>query len=118
MNLELRFGSHVVGVIEGAFWSDGTGYGTFRPPAEPTDVPALRRVREYIAFSEDWHERLKAEAGYSPAEWDAFRDVNGSERWHTVAPDGAVCRISGPVFIRGEVTWGGTSASAPSERAQ
>jgi hypothetical protein len=113
MDLELRFGSHVVGVIEGAFWSDGTGYGMFRPPGETTDASALRRVREYIAFSEDWHERLGAESGYDRAEWDAFRDVYASELWHTVSPDGTSCRISGPVFIRGEVTWGGDQPPAP-----
>jgi hypothetical protein len=105
MNLELRFGPHAVGVIEGAFWSDGTGYGVFRPAGHPADDPTVRRVREYVAFSEEWHERLKAEAGYSRAEWDAFRDVNSSDLWHVVAPDGTVVRIRGPVFIRGEVTW-------------
>jgi hypothetical protein len=113
MDLELRYGSHLVGVIEGVFWSDGTGYGVFRPSGEPTATPAIRRVREYIAFSEAWHERLRAESGYTRAEWDSFLDVYNSDLWQVVSLDGTRCPISGPVFIQGEVTWGGTRRPVP-----
>jgi hypothetical protein len=105
MNLQLRYGPLLVGEIEEAFWSDNTGYGVFRPTSPASDDPIVRRVREYIVFSEDWHRRLLAEAEYSASEWDAFRDVYDSEVWHTVAPDGAVSRIGGPVFVDGELTW-------------
>jgi hypothetical protein len=106
MNLQLRHGPLLIGEIEGAFWSDGTGYGVFRPTHAAKDDPALRRVGEYIAFSEDWHARLRAEQPYSTAEWDAFGDIYGSTLWNTIAPDGTISRIEGPVFVQGEVTWG------------
>jgi hypothetical protein len=91
-------------MIEGAFWSDNTGYGVFRL-ADASD-PATRRMREFIAFSEEWHERLRAEQPHDPAEFDAFRDIYESEAWHSIAPDGTTVRVCGPVFVQGEVTWG------------
>jgi hypothetical protein len=106
VDLRLLFGLHVIGIIEGAFWSDNTGFGVFRLSDVQSDSPSVERVRRYIAFSEDWHRRLEAESNYSNAEWEAFRDVYESEQWHTVASDGTMDRISGPVFVCGEVTWG------------
>jgi len=106
MKLQLRYGPLLVGEIEGAFWSDNTGYGVFRLAPGGGDDPALDRVREYIAFSEEWHLRLQADQPHSASEWDAFRDVYSSELWHTVASDGTISRIEGPVFVQGEVTWG------------
>lgn len=112
MNLELYFGPDWVGVIGEAFWSDNTGFGMFRPNA--ADTPATRRVREYIAFSEEWHERLRAGQPYSADEFDAYRDIHESELWRTVAPDGTTVRITGPIFVQGEVTWGPpTSDTSP-----
>lgn len=104
-NLMLRFGSHVVGEIVGAFYSDDTGYGVFLPTFCEADDPTPLRLRQYVAFSEDWHSRLRAEQPHTASEWDAFRDVYESDCWNTVGPDGAVVTIGGPVFIEGEVTW-------------
>ncbi len=106
MNLQLRYGALLVGEIEQPCWSDNTGYGVFRSARGQHDNPMLRRIRDYIVFSEEWHDRLKSERPHSASEWDAFRDVYGSDLWHTVAPDGTVTRIGGPVFVQGEVTWG------------
>jgi hypothetical protein len=103
--LLLCFGPHVVGQIEQPFYSDNTGHGLFRPALGNSGDPTVRRLCEYIAFSEDWHARLKTEQPYSAAEWDEFRDVYDSGLWKTVTPDGTVCHISGPVFVEGEVTW-------------
>jgi hypothetical protein len=103
--LLLRFGTCIVGEIEDAFWSDDTGYGVFRLAAGNNSDPTLQRLREYIAFSEEWHARLRAEQPHSASEWDQFRDVYESGLWNTVGPDGAVNRIGGPVFVEGEVTW-------------
>ncbi len=103
--LLLRFGPHVVGEIEGAFWSDNTGYGVFRPALGNSNDPTLQRLREYIAFSEEWHARLMGEQPHSASEWDEFRDVYDSGLWNTVGPEGVVSHIGGPVFVEGEVTW-------------
>jgi hypothetical protein len=99
VNLELRYGPHLVGVIEGAVWSDDTGYGVFCPTRSPD--PATRRVREYIAFSEDWHERLRVDRPHDAREFDAYRDIYDSGLWRTVAPDGGTAKIAGPVFLAG-----------------
>jgi hypothetical protein len=105
MNLKLQFGAVFVGEIEGAFWSDDTGYGVFHPASDTGDGPVLRRIRDYIAFSEEWHRRLAAEQAPDSTEWNAFRDVYDSPLWHTATPAGVITRIEGPVFIEGEVTW-------------
>src|SRR5262249_22021400 len=104
MSLQLRFGEVIVGEILDPFVSDNTGFGVFRP-SPPATGAADRRVREFIAFSEDWHARLKAGADPDASEFDAFRDVWASELWYTMSPDGTVLRIDGPVFMEGEVTW-------------
>ena len=103
MNLELHYGPQLVGVIESPIWSDNTGYGLFRPATR--DDSSIRRVWEFIAFSGDWHERLRAGRSRDAAEFNAFCDIHESTLWHTVAPDGSVARISSPVFVQGEVTW-------------
>jgi hypothetical protein len=103
-NLELFYGPNLVGMIEGALWSDGTGYGIFRPSG--ADEPATRRVREYIDFSEDWHVRLRSGQPHNKTEFDAFRDIHESELWRAVGEDGKAEPIFGPVFVDGEVTWG------------
>src|SRR5262245_25895225 len=105
MNLQLRYGSLLVGEIEDAFWSEGTGYGVFRLASGVANDPALRRVREFIAFCEEWHSRLDAEPPPDAAEFDAFRDVWDSGTWNTVSPDGAVCPIGEPVILEDSVTW-------------
>jgi hypothetical protein len=105
VDLKLFLGPHYIGLIEGAFWSDDTGYGVFRPSAEQNSSPAAARVRQFVAFSEDWHRRLTAGADYRSDEWDAFADVHGSGLWRTVAANGTVSPIRCPVFADGGVSW-------------
>lgn len=105
MSLLLRYGDVIVGEIIDPFISDETGYGLFHPRPASSHDPAGRRVREFIAFCEDWHARLKAGADPDDSEFDAYQDVWDSSSWHTVASDGRISRIEGPVFVEGEVTW-------------
>jgi hypothetical protein len=105
MSLELRYGDVVVGEISEPFLSDDTGYGRFHPRPVSAHDPLGRRVREFITFCEGWHARLKAGADPDASEFDAYREVWDSSSWHTVASDGSVNRIGGPVFVGGEVTW-------------
>jgi hypothetical protein len=100
LDLELRFGPDVVGTAEGAFCSDFTWYAVFRPaPGMPP------RVREYIAFCEEWHERLRSGWAHSAAEFDAYSDIHASGLWQAWGPGGRVRPVEGPVFVEGEVTW-------------
>lgn len=103
MDLELRYGRHLIGIVEGAFWSDNTGFGVFHSTS--TDEPDIHRVREYVAFSEEWHERMRADKPHNPHEFNVYRDVYESESWHTVFPDGSTAQIRQPVFMQGEITW-------------
>jgi len=105
MDLKLRFSSLLVGEIKDAFCSEDTWYGIFHQAADASPDSTLQRLREYIAFSEEWHTRLKAEQPHTAEEWDAFRDVYESPLWHTVADDGTINPICGPVFVAGEITW-------------
>jgi hypothetical protein len=108
LDLELRFGPALVGTADGAFCSEFTWCAMFRPtPGIPP------RVREFIAFGEEWHERLKAGRPHSAAEFDAFRDIHESELWQARGPDGHVPPVEGPVFVEGEVSWRGPPDAEP-----
>ncbi|WP_439632145.1 hypothetical protein [Gemmata sp.] len=102
MDLQLHFGTDVVGIAEGAVYSDRTWYAVFRPAP---DMP--QRVRKYVAFCEEWHERLRAERPHSADEFEAWADVYASPGWRAGSADGRVRVVEGPVFIKGEVTWSG-----------
>jgi hypothetical protein len=102
VDLQLWLGQNVVGTAEAAFCSDFTWYGVFRPAP---DMPP--RVREFIAFCDDWHERLRAARPCSAAEFDPWAEIHGSPEWRACSQDGRARPVEGPVFIDGEVTWRG-----------
>jgi hypothetical protein len=104
MNLELYYGSSHIGQIEDAFWSDDTGFGVFRPSLIG-EAATIERIRAFIAFSEEWHEKLKTGNPQDASEFDSFSDIHSSDQWHTISPDGSVTHINAPAFIQGEVTW-------------
>lgn len=100
VELQLRFGTAVVGIAEDAFCSDRTWYAVFCPAP---DMPP--RVRGYITFCEDWHKRMRADRPHGTIEFDAWADVHASTEWQASIPNGQAWRIKGPVFMEGEVTW-------------
>lgn len=105
-DLELYYGSIRIGSIEDAFYSDDTGYGIYRlSDGDDPDDPGKRRVREYIAFSEDWHARYKKNEAFEDSEWDAFQDVTASRLWRTLSREGVASPMDGPVFVEGEISW-------------
>jgi hypothetical protein len=108
VDLVLRLGPDVVGVAKGASCSDRTWYAVFHPA--PNMPP---RVREYIAFSEGWHDRLRSGNPYSVDEFDPWADIHASLEWRACGPGERVWPVEGPVFIHGEVTWGGGPDAAP-----
>ncbi len=108
MDLLLRFGLDVVGTAEGAFCSDRTWHAVFRPAP---DMPP--RVREYVAFCEEWHERLRAGRPNTATEFKPWADIHASPEWRACGPDERVRPVEGPVFVQGEVTWGAQSDAEP-----
>ncbi|WP_088253453.1 hypothetical protein [Fimbriiglobus ruber] len=107
--LILRFGSDEVGIAAGAFCSERTWHGLFRPTS---GMPV--RVREYIAFCEEWHDRLHAERPCSADEFKPWADIQASSEWRACGPGGRVRSVEGPVFIQGGVTWGVPPDAEPS----
>jgi hypothetical protein len=104
VNVDLQFNGTSIGKILEVFYSDDTGYGVFHPTASGKESADIKRVRDYIAFSEEWHTRLKQELPHATEEWDQFADVFEAT-WQTVDPEGNVSKIDGPVFMEGEITW-------------
>jgi hypothetical protein len=103
--IQLYYGTVLVGYIAVPFYSDRTWYGTFQPGSVATDDPISQRVTLFIEFCQDWHRRIKT--GGNAAEFDAFRDIVDSPLWQTVADDGARSPLAeAPVFFpEGVMSW-------------
>jgi len=113
MELQLHFGTHRVGALSRVYDSDFNWYGTFQPAAE---MPP--RLRDFIAFCKEWHQRLDAGRPHNAAEFDAWRDIHGSGEWQTVASDGTVKWITGPVFWPdGTIVWREAKKGVPDPAA-
>jgi hypothetical protein len=117
MSLQLRFREVVVGEILDPYFSDNTGYGRFRA-SPPGGGETERRIRGFIAFSKDWHARLKAGANPDASEFDAFLDLVESGLWHTASPDGTVRRIKCPLIVEAEITWRPATEPTASQEAK
>ena len=112
----LRYADVPVGVIQGVFESDNTHYGTIELTlGEQTALQA--RIREFIAFSIEWHGRLERnqESPPAPEEFDRFNDLISAGQWRVRRSDGTEHKVwQAPVFLAdGEITW---SPNAESER--
>lgn len=106
MRLDLFYGQVLVGEIADAFAHQGTWFGQFRQALADGDGPIARRVREYIAFSDEWHARMRAEQPHDASEFDAFREILASGLWHTRTADGVDSPIvDAPIFMEGEISW-------------
>jgi hypothetical protein len=91
----LSFGELIVGQIKDPFCSDDTWHGTLECQLQAGDGPHARRVLDFIAFCEDWNERVERDeptAG-NPAEFDAFSDVVDSGLWEVRTETGARHRL-------------------------
>ena len=118
MLLQLRRGSSVLGSIAHSYFSDRTWYGTFHEGAvsnEPSlfedrevilDATSHQRLRDFIAFSRDWHVRLAGDGNLDASEFDQFEDVVKSRFWQIIFPGGRRLELDGaPVFFDNEITW-------------
>ena len=103
---KLYYDSLLVGEIADAFEHQGTWSGGFTSLLAPDGAGPQRRVAEFIAFCERWHERLKAGADPDAAEFDAFGPIVRSGRWQVENERGERLAVDqAPVFVEGEVSW-------------
>ncbi len=105
-NAELWSGGLLVGRVKGVIESDATWHGVLERTVAAGQGAAAARVVEFIAFSEEWNERVRRGEDPDPGEFGRFADLVESTTWR-VGGLGAVRRISkAPVFFAGdEVTW-------------
>ena len=106
MAVQLYYGSVVVGEIASPFEHQGTWFGNLTPRLSVGGSEIELALAEFIAFSERWHERLKAGDNPDAAEFDAFGQLVRSDLWAIVDERGTRRRLDTcPVFVDGEVTW-------------
>jgi hypothetical protein len=104
--IELRYGQIHIGTITDEFLSDGTWFGRFQEAAVPDPSPLHERLHDYIAFSVEWHERLRSDLPADATEFDLFGEIISSGEWQMLALGCGVARLAeAPVFIQEEVTW-------------
>jgi hypothetical protein len=104
--LRLLYGSLVVGEIIDPFCDQDTWFGSFRPTVVIPGNLNEQRLGEFVAFCEQWHDRLASGEVGDASDFDRFGDVILPGKWRTEDPDGIIRAIhKAPVFCSGEVTW-------------
>src|SRR5262245_46104409 len=108
-NVDLFYGDIAIGHIRDVFFSDETWYGVFEKAQHSDENPLIRRIFDFISFSEDWNERTERDPNNPPdaTEFDRYSDLLTSGSWLTRSAGGDVWHIiEAPMFSRGgEVTW-------------
>ena len=106
MASKLYYDSVLVGEIADPFEHQGTWFGNFTSQLPPAGTETQRRLMEFIAFCERWHQRLKAGDDPGASEFDAFGKVVRSDLWAVVDERGKRVPVDQwPVFVEGEVSW-------------
>jgi hypothetical protein len=103
----LYYKSMPIGRITDVLYTDQTWYGVFHL-LEGTS-PALRRIIEFISFSEGWNRRTEdhPQNPPSPSEFEQFADLVHSSDWTMESLDGqSRPLIEAPLFAPGGcLTW-------------
>jgi hypothetical protein len=106
VNLQIWFGSILVADLLNVIVHQGTWFALYRQIVTPEQGKQERRLCDYIAFCEEWHQRLKRGKDPDAAEFDRFEDVLKSGLWHVPCPDGSELTMTeGPLFVEGEASW-------------
>ena len=106
LNLRLWFGDVLVAELTNVMPHQGTWFALYRQVVDPDQGPEARRLCEYIAFCEEWHQRLKHGENPNAAEFDRFADVIYSGSWRVPCPDGTELTMThGPGFVDGAAMW-------------
>jgi hypothetical protein len=107
LNLQLYYGSILVGDLNDVIVHQGTWFGHFRQIVASKMGRTEERLCDFIRFCHDFHVRLAEGKDPNAAEFDMYKDVLDSDLWHVPCRDGTVLKIKdGPLFIEGgEVSW-------------
>ncbi len=110
-DVELWFGSALVGHAVQVYCSDDTWFGDFKPEAAERfeSDPTLKRLYEFINFCIDWNDRNDRDQDNPPDadEFDSFSDIIHSSKWFARTPQGETLLIEhAPVFHpEGWLSW-------------
>ncbi len=106
LNLQLWFGDVLVAELRDVFPHQGTWFALYHQVVAPENGPAARRLCEFIAFCEKWHERVRLGETPNASEFDQFSDVIYSGLWRLPCPDGTELTMTeGPAFVEGQASW-------------
>jgi hypothetical protein len=106
LNLQLWYGDVLVADLLNVIPHQGTRFALYRQVVTPEQGPLQRRLCDFIAFCEEWHQRLKRGENPSAAEFDQFADVLQSGSWRAPCPDGTELTMAeAPTFVEGEASW-------------
>lgn len=107
LDLQLLCSKEFVGDLLDVFVHQGTWFARKFCPARHESVDKhVRRIREYIAFSNDWHDRLSKGNDPDPSEYEErFKDLMESGLWRIRSKDGEEITVEIPGFIGEEISW-------------
>jgi hypothetical protein len=107
LDLQLFCGKVLVGSLLDVFVHQGTWFAKKFRHARPRRVDKnVRRIREYIAFSNDWHDRLANDQDPDPSEYqERFKDLMKSGLWRIRPKGGEEIPVEIPGFIGEEISW-------------
>lgn len=106
LDLQLFCGPVLVGDLLNVIVHQGTWFAlTFRQAIDRCAGKQERRICEYIAFSNEWHDRLRKQGNADPSEYDHFGDLMQAGLWHIRSKSGVEVPVEIPGFIEDEVSW-------------
>jgi hypothetical protein len=106
LNLQLWFGDVLVADLLDVIPHQGTWFAHYRQVVVPGQGPLQRRLCDFMAFCEAWHQRLLRGESPDAAEFDQFADVIKTGSWRVPCPGGTELTMTeGPIFVEGEVSW-------------
>jgi hypothetical protein len=115
LHLRLWYDNIVVAELQNAIVHQGTWFAEYRQIATGSEGEEAKRICEYIAFSEKWHERLREGMDPDAAEFDPFKDIVYSGLWRAACAGGALTMTECPIFVEGQVSWNHPETSSNRE---
>jgi hypothetical protein len=106
LKLTLFCGPVLVGDLLNVIVHQGTWFALeFRQLVRKEAGKLERRICEYIAFSNEWHDRLIKDEDPDPTEYDRFGQLTKSGSWRIRSKGGEEIPVESAGFIGKEVSW-------------